>query len=715
MSTLYSARWHRVAGLRPRLAATVRVRRQPLRGERWIVLADATGGRSVRLNATAYRIAGRLDGRVTVQQLWDRQLAQPGEPATQDEIIDMLAQLRESALVQFDRAADFDLLLPHLERLAAPRRARSLLAWRLPLVDPSAALDRLQGLAQRLFTRSGLLAWLLAVGVLLALLLLHAPALWAFGERWLATPRFALLAALLYVPIKLVHEFAHGLAVRRWGGAVHEAGVTLMLGLPVPFVDASAASAFRLRRQRVIVGAAGLMAELVLAAVALPLWLLLGDGPVRDAAFVTLAIAGVSTLLFNANPLQRLDGYYIATDLLELPNLAPRSGAWWLDLLQRRLLRLPGVEPMVVASGETPWLAVYAPASWLYGVGIAALAVAWLGQVSLALGLLAGAWLGWQVVLQPAWRLVRRLRRAALAREGTLRRWRGLVFGGVAALVLVLVLPLPQRVLVAGVVWPADDAQLRADEDGFVDTVVAGDGARVAAGDLVLQLANPGLSTRLERQRARVEAIETELFNALPNAAAADGSALGDRRAELAAAQAELERLLERAAALALRARAAGRVALPQAADLGGRFVHRGQLLGQVLGAAPASVRVAMLESDASELRLAQGSASVRLASAPAAAQRATLVRDGGGATKSLPSAALSARHGGDIPTDPADDLKALQPVVLLDLRLDAAAEGRERLGERAWVRLDTGFAPLALQAARALRRQVLRRFNPQF
>ncbi len=105
-------------------------------------------------------------------------------------------------------------------------------------------------------------------------------------------------------------------------------------------------------------------------------------------------------------------------------------------------------------------------------------------------------------------------------------------------------------------------------------------------------------------------------------------------------------------------------------------------------------------------------------------AEGSTLLSDGGGATRRLPSAALSARQGGDILTDPGDDLEPLQPVVVLDLRLSGrpdapAIEGGERLGERlgerAWVRFDAGFAPLALQAAGALQRQVQRRFNAQF
>ena len=718
MSSLHSPRWHRVSMLKPRLAPQLRVRRQLVRGERWVLLADPLGGRSVRLNAAAYAIAGRFDGRHSVQQLWESQWAGEAEPASQDEVIELLARMREAALVQFDRAADFDLLLPHLDSVQRPKGRGTLLAWRVPLANPSALLDRLQGLQPILFSRLALLAWLGAVAHLLLLAVQHGPALWAHGLQWMATPRYALLAALLYVPVKLVHELAHGLAVRRWGGQVREAGVTLMLLMPVPYVDASAASSFVQRGHRMMVSAAGIMAELGLAALALPLWLWLGDGMARDAAFVTLFITGVSTLLFNANPLQRLDGYYLLSDAAALPNLGPRSREWWLDRLLRHGLRLQGAEPMPVARGEVPWLAIYAPLAWLYGIFIAALAAAWLGQLSLAVGLLCAALLGWQMVLRPVVRLLTQLRRAALAQSGSTRRWRRLAAAGAALLALALLLPLPQRTLVQGVVWPSDLAQLRADEEGFVEAVYVGDGDLVRAGDLVLQLANPKLQSALARQVARVAALETELYQALP---AGDARA-GDAQAELAAAQSEHERLVERVQALALRARVDGRVALPEAADLPRRFIAQGHLLGQVLTDQPTMVRVAVPESQASELRGAPSTLSVRLAASPAVAHAASLVRDSVGAVLRLPSAALSARHGGDVQTDPrdADDLTPLHPVVLLDVRLAPVfAPGgeriSERIGERAWIRFDAGLLPPAWQLARALRRQVLQRFNPQF
>ena len=488
MTVVHSPRWYRVAALKPRLLPQIKLSRQRVRGETWYLLSDPVLGRSVRLNAAAYAMAARLDGQRTVQQLWERSLQHGQEAATQDEVIDILAQLREAALVQFDRAADFDVLLPHLDKVVRPARRNSVLAWRIPLGNPSAVLARMRPLQNVLFSRVALVLWLALTLMLLVLGLQHAPELWAHGRLWMTTPRFAALALALYVPIKLVHELAHGLALRRWGGEVREAGITLMLLMPVPYVDASAASGFVQRRHRVVVGAAGIMAEITLAALALPLWLWLDAGLLRDGAFVTLFLCGVSTLLFNGNPLQRLDGYYILTDALELPNLGPRSRSWWLDALRRRLLRAPGAEPMAVARGETPWLVLYAPLSWLYMLLVVTLAVAWIGQISLALGVLVGMLLAWQMLVRPAVNLLGQLRRAALAQEATAGRWHRAGFFAAVGALLLLGVPVPQSTLVQGVVWPSEQAQLRATEGGVVQAVQVAEGQSVQAGEVVLRL-----------------------------------------------------------------------------------------------------------------------------------------------------------------------------------------------------------------------------------
>jgi len=722
MSNLHSPRWHRVSSLRPQLAERVSVRRQTVRGQTWIVLHQPARGRSLRLNPAAWRLAAQLDGTLSVQALWDAAFARDGEPPTQDELIELLAQLRDAGLLRAGPGADVERLLEHQDQMDRPAGRRTLLAWRIPLGDPARLLARLGGLGRWLFSPAGAAVWALGVLSLLVLAAQHGPTLWAHGRDWLATPRYALLAALVYVPVKLVHELSHGLAVQRWGGSVREAGVTLMLGLPVPYVNASAAAAFVQRRQRVLVGAAGMMAELSLAAIALPLWLWLDPGLARDTAFVVLFVTGVSTLLFNANPLQRLDGYYILSDALDLPNLAPRSRRWWTLFLSRRVLHLPGSEPMPVAPGERPWLVAYAPLSWAMLLLVAGFAVAWLGSVSSVLGLVAALLLGWQVACRPAWRLAQPLRRAALAQAGSARRWRRLGAGAAVLVAAVLLLPLPQRTVLQGVVWPPDQAQLRSEEEGFVQAVLLGDGAVVKAGATVLQLANPRLRAELESQSARVAALEAELFGLLPTGApaavgAGEPAHAGDALAELAAAQAALQRLQQRVDALSLRAAVAGRLALPAAADLEGAWLPRGRLVGQVLTGEPATVRVALPEAEG--LRAPPTAVGVRLRSDPGTLHTARLLRDGVGAVSRLPSAALGQRHGGAIATDPGDKdgLQTLQPVLLLDVALDvtqnvvqngAVPATAPRLGERAWVRLDTGWAPLAGQALQALRRRIV-------
>ena len=712
MTALFSPRWHRVAALRPRLEPRAALRRQRVRGETWMVLGLPEGGRDVRLNEAAWRIAGRMDGTASLQQLWDAALARDDAAPTQDELIALVARLHEAGLVQVDRAADFERLLPQRERAHA-EGGSSLLAWRIPLGSPARLLARLRPLQALLFSRAGLAGWLLAVATLVLLAAQHAPELVAHARQALATPRCALLALVLYVPVKLVHELAHGLAVRRRGGAVRAAGITLMMGLPVPWVDASASGAFARRRDRLVVGAAGMMAELGLASIALPAWLWLGDGLARDAAFVALAITGVSTLLFNANPLQRLDGYFIACDALSLPNLASRSRQWWLGALERALVGGNVDDGLPVARGERPWLVAYAPLAWGYGVLVAAFATAWVGALSLPLGIAAGLLLGWQNGVRPVVGLLRELRRASAARGTSSRRWRRVAAAGGALALAFALVPWPRHTLVQGVVWPADAAQLRAGEDGFVDAIAVRDGQAVQPGDVVLRLADPALAAKLARQSARVAALETALVDAQDAPPDADGHA-GDARADLDAAQAELDRLNERAAALVVRAGCAGRVALGETGDLRGRFFHRGALIGQVVTDGATTVRVAWPAAEADAIG-ADTRASVRLASARDAAWPATIARDGAGAIHRLPSAALSDRHGGPIATDPADrdDLAPLQPVVLVDVTLARAAT--QRIGERAWVRFDDGFAPLAWQAFDAMRRAVVQRFNPRF
>ena len=712
---LLSPQWFRVASLRPRLDPQVQAERVSYRRQTWHVLARSDGSRSFRLNGGAYAFAARCDGQHSVQRLWELSLAEAKDAApTQDELLTLLARLHEAGLVGFDRRPDFGqqnaLATPAEPARRGPKN--SLLSFRVPLGRPDGWLGQWAPRVAWLHHGSVPVLWALVVAIGLLAAVLNGPLLAAYAHTWLATPRLLLLAWLAYPVVKALHELAHALVLKHLGGAVPEWGVTLMMFTPVPYVDASAATLLARPRQRLLVSAAGIMVELFLAALALLLALNLEPGWLRDGALAVFFIGSVSTLLVNGNPLLRFDGYHMLGDVLELPNLATRSARFWLGKLRGWLLGEPSDEaaPAITpAPGEAAWLWGYAPAAFAYRVLISVSLVGWFGQTSFLLGTVLALAFGGSMHGRPLWQLARWAAGTQLADAPRQRAGRRLVLLGLAALAALAVLPMPYASVAEGVVWLPDHALVRTQTDGFVERLHVADGEQVRAGQLLVSLQAPALVAELARLDGQVTALETERFQALrtdPARAAAVESELAGVSAELAHAEARQQQL-------AVLANADGVVALPHAADLPGRYVKQGTVLAQVLTGEPATVRVALPQTQAALIQSGTRSVGVRLAEARDETWPATLQPGAAGAVMRLPSAALGDAGGGRIVTDPADTthLRTAEAIVLADVSLPGHAA--LRTGGRAWVRFDHGSSPLAMQAARSVQQLVLRHFNP--
>ena len=711
-ASVFSSQWYRVAGLHPSLRAQLRVTRQIYRREVWYVLADPLSGRFHRINAAAYAFVGRCDGRHSVEALSEALLAEAPEQAlTQDEIVRLLVQLNQRGLIQCELTPDVAAIF-HREAQDSRRQRRlgvNPLAFRLRLGDPSALLARFDPWLDGLVSGWMLLCLALLIGGGSLVAAMHFGRLEADVRTWMATPRFLLIAWLIYPLIKTVHELAHGLAVRRYGGEVHQVGVSLLLLTPAPFVDASAASAFRHASQRLAVSAAGILTELAIAGAALMVWALVEPGLVRDVSLVAAVIGGVSTVLFNGNPLLRFDAYYMLCDAFDLPNLATRSTAFWRYLLLGRVLGLADVPSPEPGRGERPWLLFYAPASWLYRVGLSVAIVGWVGSWSMVLGVLAGVAMLGALLVMPVITFWRRLLRLALP---DVQRRRALRAAGalcVGCVVLVGVVPLPFSSVAQGVVWVPEQAQLRTGTDGFVVALEARHGDRVEAGQLLARLEDPRLQADVEKYRYRLAALDADLFQAMLR----DPVKLRNVEEELERVRTQLARALELQAALELRAGVGGQLVMPRQADMEGVFVRRGTLLGHILTGEASSLRVAVEQDVAALVRDDTHSVSVRLAELPGEGFPARVLRAVPAATEKLPSAALGDFAGGRLPVDPADQdhLRTPAPVFVIDLTLDRPP--LERAGGRAWVRFDHGWQPLAVQWGRQLKQLFLRHFNP--
>ncbi|MEN9316121.1 MAG: hypothetical protein RIS35_2514 [Pseudomonadota bacterium] len=710
---LLSGNWYRVRALRPRLRGQARLHRHAYRGRIWYVLEDRAAGRHHRFNFAAYRVIDLMDGRRDLDAIWQALSTTIDEDTpTQDEIIELLGQLHASDLVIADVSPDVAELL---ERRTKQHRRKWLgrfanpIALRIPLFDPDRLLERLVRWVRPLLGRGGVLLWLAVVLPALALVPSQWEALTGNLQERLIGADNLLLMLVLFPLLKVLHELAHGVACRMHGGEVHETGVMLLVLYPVPYVDVSSGSAFVDKWQRALLGAAGMLAEMFVAAIAFLLWLLLEPGLARSMAWNVAVLGSVTTLFFNANPLLRYDGYYILADLTEIPNLGTRAARHWQHLAERHVFGVKTSEPPPATAGERRWFVAYQPLSYAYRLFVSFGIAVFVAQQYFVIGVAIALWTIGQSMLWPVFKGVRALATGPqfVGRGARIRT----VLGGTAlALSLLLfALPMPYHTAADGVLWLPERAILRAGANGFVRSVTATTGSTVEAEQPVLESVDPDLVARIEAQRAKIDETETQRDAAWGRAQAR----AEQLERELVRERAVLARLEDEVARLTLRAAAAGTLLIDRPEDLPGRYLRHGEVIGYVRTDDPAIVRVVVPQSDVDPVRHADTSAEVRMPQVPHAVWPAERMRTVPAATRQLPSAALGTVGGGQIATDPTDrgGTATIESLFELELALPEDAP-RDFLGSRVEVRFTHAPEPIGLRWLRGLRRAFLSWFQ---
>lgn len=712
MNSLFSDSWYRVAGLKPRLRSHAQIHRHTYRQRDWYVLQDHSSGGFHRFSEEAYHIIGLMDGRRTLNEIWAFACANLGDDMpTQGEVIHLLSQLHQADVLQTDLSPDIADLYQRHSRDRRNRligQLRSPFAIRFPLFDPERFLSATEFLVRPLYGWMGAIIWSLVVISALILAGTHWEELSInLADRVLALENLFLLW-LAYPIIKALHEFGHAYTVRHWGGEVHEMGIMLLVFMPVPYVDASSSSAFREKHKRMMVGGAGIITEAFLAAIAMWVWVAVEPGAVRALAFNVMIIAGVSTLLFNGNPLLRFDGYYVFSDFLEIPNLGSRANQYIGYFLKRHLVGIEKANSPVSAAGEAPWLGFYGIASFFYRLVIVIKIAMFVASKFFVAGVIMAGWGVISMLVIPLAKVLHdTFTDSDMQRAQTRLLSVGTAFLGLIMAAL-LALPLPSFTVAEGVLWPPENSQIYARTDGFVRRVIATSGQNVRRGDHLLLCENPEQASDLEILQARLAEFDSRhrLSRTRDRTEAKILMAEMDRiRSELDRKQAEKKDLL-------IESPSDGVFLLLDPGDWTDRFLRRGMQIGYVVDFSKVTARVVVPQQSIDRIRAKTRKISARLAGSIDRAFPAVLKSAVPAASSDLPSLALSLEGGGTLALDPRDQAGPRAFDKLFQFEIVISGINSKTIGERVFVRFEHHPEPLAYRLYRGFRRTLLSNFS---
>lgn len=522
------------------------------------------------------------------------------------------------------------------------------LFFRVPLLRPDRFLTATMGFVEPLFSRT----WRRLVIVLGLIGLLPVSRQWDVFVGGLADiaslEGAAGLAATLAI-IKVLHEFGHAYAAKRYGCPVPAMGVAFLVMWPVLYTDTTHAYRLTSRRQRLEVAGAGIMVELFIAALATFAWALLPPGALRDAAQTAAVASWVGTLAINLNPLMRFDGYYLLADALGVPNLQDRAFALGKWRLRNALFGLKDPPPETVSDGLRRGMIIYALATWIYRfflfLGIAALVY---HLAFKALGIfLMGVEIVYFIAL-PIWREL-----AAWwekRREIGFNRHMAATLLGAAGVVGLLITPLPWSVKAPAVLQPAAVAALHAPAPSQITALPVANGGPVAAGAPVIVLSSPDLDFEAERTARRIKALEAMIDR--DSALSDSADQVGVLKEELHTAQALALGVAALQAQLTLSAPFDGRLIDLSHPLRPGQWVRPEQILGRVISADRRRATAFFAADDLPRVEV--GATAVFISDDPAAPALALRLESVASAsTDVLDIPVLAARHGGPIPTTP--------------------------------------------------------------
>ena len=509
-----------------RLAIRVRpdlqARRQRYQGRVYWVVKDPVGLQYFRFEEEEYAILQMLDGETNLEKVAEEFEAEfPPQTIRVEELQNFIGMLHRSGLVISDSPGQGVQLKKRRDERKWKETVGALsnvLAFRFRGFDPERLLNRLYPLVSWFFTVPTLvICCMLALAAATLVIVqfdVFQSKLPSF-QSFFAAQNWLLIAAVLGVT-KAFHEFGHGMSCKHFGGECHEIGIMFLVLTPCPYCNVSDSWMLPNRWHRAAIGAAGIYVEVVIASICTFIWWFSEPGPLNYICLNVMFVSSVSTILFNANPLLRYDGYYILSDIMEVPNLRQKASSILTRKLRKWCLGLEEEEDPFLPKRNQALFALYTVASFFYRWFILLSILYFLNKVFEPYGLkVIGQMIAlvslYGLIVMPFWKVFKFFR--VPGRLSKVKRWRMyvsiLLLGSVIAGLLLI--PFPSSVLCVFELQPHDAASVYVEVQGRLEEVLVKPDEEVVEGQLLARLENVDLDIAIVHLTGQRDALEAEL------------------------------------------------------------------------------------------------------------------------------------------------------------------------------------------------------------
>ena len=578
------------------------------------------------------------------------------------------------------------------------RRRKSILSrynpiiFRIPLFNPDPLLDRSLPLVSWLAGPFFLVVWLL-FGVAGCATLLANWEPFVSESSGFFSPRNIMIVGIIWVMLKLLHECSHAITCKRYGGGVYEFGILFILFIPLTYINASSSWGFATRWQRIHVAAAGMYMELFIAWAALLYWTINMGSPEGLIAHNTVLVAGMSSLLFNANPLMRFDGYYILSDLTATPNLYFRGlhsvnavmRKWWLGI----------DDPQAV--NESPLIIVYGCAVYCWRilvlVSLTYLASKMLSGWGIILAIVAVV--GW--LYSPLSDFLSKIPDYQAQNPGCLPRL-------ISRMALVVLLSSgclfgvtwSRTISVPAVVLFEEEHVIRPETTGFIDKIFVSPGDMVEKGDQLITLHNDDLASELQLVHLELEKLELQRRSAQVLNRQNEIQILEERRKVL---RTKLEILSDDMTALTIHAPAEGTIVGQRIVNRLGTMAHKGEALFLVVNPSNKHLAAAVDQDNFAAIQAYRDTpVKVDMSRSGIDSFTGTITRISPQASRELIHFSLSASAGGPFDVKPtmAGGYQLFSPSFTVYIAIPETIRPQLRDGQQAIVRFDSDKRSIA-------------------